>query len=189
MFDELFGLLEGETKKREQEKASKERELNRFLSDPSAFDSVSPAYLDRLHIITESEIAKLEDQIRENERDIAQVKADQDSNFIEAIAVDAAESENEEWLEDVSRRRLLLQLIAAEKARRSTIQPQQLTREQERQIKFAESQARVDRMKKDKLADINRMTTQGDDQASINRRENMWDDAIANEEVELRRWL
>jgi hypothetical protein len=188
MFKEFLEAIQEENMKLAVQKAVDDRELNRFLRDPSALDELSEVHLDRLRIVTEDEIRVLTENIRENRKIIAQAEADQGGFFI-AIQGDHAEESNAFLIEDLRKRNLLLRLINGEKARKPINVSTQPTREEERLNKYSESQARIDRMKKDKLNDIQRLTTEGENEESIKRRENMWDDAIAKEEDELRKWL
>lgn len=55
--------------------------------------------------------------------------------------------------------------------------------------KLTKSRNRIRSLKVDKAKDIEGMREEGEDEESIRRRENMWDDAISREEEELRKLL
>lgn len=63
------------------------------------------------------------------------------------------------------------------------------SREEGRKRKRAESEQRIKDLRRDKAADLVRLQAVGTSEEEIKRRENMWDDAIAREEEELRKWL
>jgi hypothetical protein len=186
--DDFLKMAAEETRKGKELKDVEDKELNRLLANPAAFDTLSKPQLDRLRIITESEIETIEKNILENEKIIAEAEAD-DAGFVSDLQIDAAETRGEVFEEDLRKRKLLLRLIEAEEKRQVANPGQQPTADQERQRKFAECQTRIDRMKTGKVDDIDKLTKQGDDQESIRRRANMWDDGIAREEEELRKWL
>lgn len=187
-FGDPFKALEDEMRKVKEQKESKDQEINRLLANPAAFDNLSKPQLDRLRIVTESEIDTLEKNIRENEKLIAEAEADE-AGIVSELQIDAAEIRNAVFEEDIQKRKLLLRLIEAEEKRQVATPAQQPTAEEERRRKYSECEARIDRMKKDRASDINKLTMQGDGADSIKRRENMWDDALAKEEEELRKWL
>jgi hypothetical protein len=67
--------------------------------------------------------------------------------------------------------------------------PREPTREETQQQMRAASEERLSKLQRDKLADLARRRARGESEEELRRAENMWDDAIAAEEEELRKWL
>ncbi len=166
-----------------------EGEFRRILSDPDALDGLSQANLDHIRLASQTEIERLESAIKQNEAVIQDAQAN--PGWTKSMEERASKRANAELGEHILKHRLMVRLVEAVEARRSSSEviTSQPTEEEKREKEFAARQSRIDRMRRDRDADVEHLRSQGASDEEIARRENMWNDGIAREEVELSEWL
>lgn len=159
------------------------------LTAPGGLRGLSESDLVYLRISTESELEQLERAaVRANE------KLDRSAGSLKgAILSLGAKVAN--FPEDIRKKKLLLKLIDArvEELKVEGNRPKEThpppPPEQLRMMKREECQNRLRDLQRDKVADLTRMSTEETSEDELKRRENMWDDAIVQEEEKLRKWL
>ncbi len=171
------------------EQHEKEEEMiSRFTSNPKLLNDLTVDELIDLKFMIKSRVEDVEDEKRalssmtQKTKEFLSPQHPKSAGLIDFIGQILSDAPNlNSDAPNLNKRKRFLELIEEKIKQRATPPiPED---------KRTKSQNRIRNLKLDKAKDIEGMREEGEDEESIKRRENMWDDAISREEEELRKVL
>jgi hypothetical protein len=171
------------------EQQEKEDEMvSRYTSDPKLLNDLTLDELIDLKFMIKSRVEDVEDEKRalssmtQKTKEFLSPQHPKSAGLIDFIGQILSDAPNlNSHAPNLNKRKRFLELIEDKiKQRANPPIPED---------KRTKSQNRIRNLKLDKAKDIEGMREEGEDEESIKRRENMWDDAISREEEELRKVL